>query len=280
MSGVYLNPLPDKHRCAKCGTLEAPESEKKLQCCSRCRAARYCSVACQKADWPTHKVLCPQYAMGKSLDDPGVYLGKKTRKGKKDEVTRTRADILADLSAFAMCHNPDTLTVTAWNLLDLINTPSRAKTHFLGVTVRRNLDSYNPRTYYSLVDAEVLPWPLLEKAYEKRVGMDMGKGGSLLTDSPRKVFEEDEERRKREDGALGSVMIVTIEVPDGQAMSPKEALMKLVVHIVQPVGLFKEHRDTLSALPRLSKAYYIKCLENSLKGGQYATRFMPYSGTS
>ena len=32
-----------------------------LKCCQRCRTVRYCSVTCQRADWPLHKPLCVRY---------------------------------------------------------------------------------------------------------------------------------------------------------------------------------------------------------------------------
>jgi hypothetical protein len=33
-----------------------------LMCCSRCRGAYYCSVECQKANWPVHKEECQNWA--------------------------------------------------------------------------------------------------------------------------------------------------------------------------------------------------------------------------
>jgi hypothetical protein len=39
--------------CSKVGTSEEPLAQ-----CSRCKSARYCSAACQKAHWPRHKVAC------------------------------------------------------------------------------------------------------------------------------------------------------------------------------------------------------------------------------
>ncbi len=37
--------------CDVCGTYQV-----KLSVCSRCKARKFCSVACQKKDWPKHKV--------------------------------------------------------------------------------------------------------------------------------------------------------------------------------------------------------------------------------
>jgi hypothetical protein len=42
--------------CRACGTKEG-----KFRKCSRCKAAHYCSVACQKYDWQFHKRTCKQF---------------------------------------------------------------------------------------------------------------------------------------------------------------------------------------------------------------------------
>ena len=47
---------PPLGRCNKCGKEESGAS--KLLRCSRCRAKFYCSEACQKSDWKSHKLQC------------------------------------------------------------------------------------------------------------------------------------------------------------------------------------------------------------------------------
>ncbi|KAL7268574.1 hypothetical protein RUND412_008797 [Rhizina undulata] len=42
--------------------LEFEKNELKLSWCTGCRVVKYCSKQCQKADWPTHKFLCPLFA--------------------------------------------------------------------------------------------------------------------------------------------------------------------------------------------------------------------------
>ena len=44
-------------QCAVCGAASRPAGKRLLKC-ARCRAVRYCSGACQKKDWPTHKQQC------------------------------------------------------------------------------------------------------------------------------------------------------------------------------------------------------------------------------
>lgn len=55
------------HVCKKI-TMEFPGTDvecevchktfKKIKTCGRCKRAYYCSVACQRADWPVHKLQC------------------------------------------------------------------------------------------------------------------------------------------------------------------------------------------------------------------------------
>ncbi|KAF9466837.1 hypothetical protein BDZ94DRAFT_1212419 [Collybia nuda] len=261
-------PKPDKTSCIKCGRAELPGQA--LQRCGKCRTAPYCSVECQKADWKLHKVVCVRYVMDKSMNYTGVYFGEKAPKAKK-EIRRTRGDILQDLTTFANAHNGDTLTVSAWNLLELTRDISRARSHFLALTLRRT-ESSNPRTLYSLVQAEVIPWPVMDEVYANR-----GYLVDSSSASPRDLLDSDAQRRKGDGhGSLGSVMVLSVELPKGDDRSPIEAFHQLSVHMLHPLGLFKAHQSTISRLPRLPREFYIKCLENSLKGGAYTMRFQPH----
>ena len=57
-------PLPSHHErlCARCFSQPA-----KLMRCTRCKWARYCCAACQRADWPDHKHECRALAV---VDSP------------------------------------------------------------------------------------------------------------------------------------------------------------------------------------------------------------------
>jgi len=47
--------------CANLGCLSMPlkaDSNGKSKLCSACMTVRYCSTACQKADWKGHKIAC------------------------------------------------------------------------------------------------------------------------------------------------------------------------------------------------------------------------------
>jgi hypothetical protein len=197
--------------------------------------------------------------MDKSLNYTGVFIGEKPSKSKKGEPKRTRyaltnvycriwlliaggsrGDILQDLSAFATAHNGclllvppandfprclrsnyrESLTLSAWNLLKLRKDISRARSHFLALTLRRT-ESSNPRTLYTLIEAEVIPWSVMDAAYANR-----GHFAESVPVSPRLMLYNDEQQRKRE-GGLGSVMVMSIELPKGDNRPPREAFKQV-----------------------------------------------------
>ncbi|OJJ49490.1 hypothetical protein ASPZODRAFT_14206 [Penicilliopsis zonata CBS 506.65] len=59
---MFAPMMPDQNvqnadrACATCGFSPSVDSE--LKRCARCKARYYCSVNCQKGDWPTHKQSC------------------------------------------------------------------------------------------------------------------------------------------------------------------------------------------------------------------------------
>lgn len=46
----------------------------KLRRCSQCRIVQYCSKACQRRDWPAHKVLCENITEGMVMVPRAVWL--------------------------------------------------------------------------------------------------------------------------------------------------------------------------------------------------------------
>jgi hypothetical protein len=66
-----LDALP-RRACDGCGATDAPT----LKTCGRCRAARFCSVACQRAAWGTHRLVCvPPAAAAATTEDAAAASG-------------------------------------------------------------------------------------------------------------------------------------------------------------------------------------------------------------
>ncbi len=53
----YKMAMGTAHVCKVCKAKTKPDGGSLLQC-SRCRSVKYCSAACQRQDWPTHKPSC------------------------------------------------------------------------------------------------------------------------------------------------------------------------------------------------------------------------------
>ncbi|KAJ7120345.1 hypothetical protein C8R44DRAFT_174528 [Mycena epipterygia] len=60
--------------CGACATLKIRED---VATCSGCKIAVYCNRACQRVDWPKHKLICSTIASNKLLLDLAEKLGRE-----------------------------------------------------------------------------------------------------------------------------------------------------------------------------------------------------------
>lgn len=134
--------------------------------------------------------------------------------------------------------------------MDLLKDIRKAKTHFFAVTVRRNLASMTPRTFYTFVDAEVVPFSVLTKKFE-HAGDLHGNSVNVMD-----VFTKNEAERIR-DGGLGAVMVMTVELREGENKLPAQAVAETAVPIFQPLGLFKVHQTSQTLAALVSLVYLI-----------------------
>jgi len=137
------------------------------------------------------------------------------------------------------------------------------------LTLRRT-PSKHPRTFYSLEAYDIIPLSWLEKLWS-----NLGNAIDESPVSPKKILADDAAKRKK-DGALGSVLVISMELAPGNNRSPREALETYNTHVIQPLGVFDVHKNKLATFPRLPVAYWEDCLKNGLKGGAWARTFVPY----
>ncbi|KAE9382723.1 hypothetical protein BT96DRAFT_1010128 [Gymnopus androsaceus JB14] len=159
---------------------------------------------------------------------------------------------------------------------------SKAHTHFLMITLKRNLSSSNPLTLYSLIDADVLPLSILDTELSK----------ASHVESPEKVegvphpvalridlLRKDEQQRLTA-GSLGSVLLVSVELTEDEMhKSPAQAVLDPVGHFTLWVySGYTREANTKSRLvikPFLPKQVWKLCLKNALDGNAYAMRVQP-----
>lgn len=109
--------------------------------------------------------------------------------------------------------------------MDLVKDISKAKTHFMAITLRRTASS-NPRTYYTLVDYEIIPFSWIEEVWSARAN---------IVDSSQvspKIIRDNDEAERKSDGALGSVLIMSCELPPGNNQSVREALKSVRIYVI------------------------------------------------
>jgi uncharacterized protein YaeQ len=103
--------------------------------------------------------------------------------------------------------------------MDLVRDLGRATTHFFALTLRRHPTETNPRKFYSLVDAAVLPLSLLEEKFKHTA--------NAATDQPvsdyiRGVqYQRDQLMR---DGALSTMVALFVELGPDEEKTVEEAV--------------------------------------------------------
>ena len=98
-----------------CGAVCAPYE------CSRCLKATYCSVLCQRKDWPTHKAACTPSAGG--VSPPEAVLLSVARDENTDMVSSTKA-VFGALSRLAIDADDDVALVTPTRVDKEVHVPA------------------------------------------------------------------------------------------------------------------------------------------------------------
>mmetsp|Transcript_6216 Transcript_6216/g.7872 ORF Transcript_6216/g.7872 Transcript_6216/m.7872 type:complete len:623 (-) Transcript_6216:238-2106(-) len=108
--GAFMDVKLASYICSWCGKAEENE---KLTKCAECKNVFYCSPACQKADWPDHKLLCEK--MKKDRKD--YKKEKKAHKSKGGKVIEKTLNITeaSGTGSFFLFYNHEVLSVHGSN---------------------------------------------------------------------------------------------------------------------------------------------------------------------
>ena len=70
-------------------------SSARLLLCGGCRCVSYCSAACQKTDWPTHKVACKKWQAAKAAQQATTQSASSSSSSSSDESSTSAASLAA-----------------------------------------------------------------------------------------------------------------------------------------------------------------------------------------
>ncbi|KAJ7176304.1 hypothetical protein C8R43DRAFT_556971 [Mycena crocata] len=173
--------------------------------------------------------------------------------------------VLQDLSAWALEHNGDTLTITAWHALGLLDDLEARKSKVLLLGLCRTQVHDNPRLYYNLKEACVVPVADLKRIFKHR------------SQHPGRLLRQNEQVRLK-DGAIGVMLVMSVEQTADDTRTVVEAVGQISTMTFQPLGVFDVHLESVRRLHGgvVSETMWKACLANSLKGGRFFPMFVPY----
>ncbi|KAI0750175.1 hypothetical protein C8Q80DRAFT_1269923 [Daedaleopsis nitida] len=155
----------------ECNNCYITGDKKALFACSQCKAMRYCSRECQKADWQSHKPLCQNNGKLESIlkAHSGSSSGLFDRLMLVDGISIYELD--QRLEKWVRFHNTNLMIATIHALRIPVDI-SRARTHLLYVSLApRGQDEHQGHAakFFRVVDAVVIevedalrrpsPWP-------------------------------------------------------------------------------------------------------------------------
>ncbi|KAJ7026036.1 hypothetical protein C8F04DRAFT_1268630 [Mycena alexandri] len=173
---------------------------------------------------------------------------------------------MEDINRWAEVHNGDCLPIVAWQALGLLRDIEARKSKILILGLCRTA-STTPRTYYTLKEVYVASAIEVKRIFKGR------------SNNPGRVLREQEEIRLK-DGALGAMLILTVEMAAddnrplmtalGQAGFTFHALSTMTMH---PLGVFEVHRTAIQQIGQLPEIMWKTCLSNVLRGGLFSFTF-------
>lgn len=115
-------------------------------------------------------------------------------------------------------------TFAAWHALNLVNNISNSETHFLAITLRRNLASTNVRSSYKFEDmaVEVMQEKFADKASVSTPGML-----SMPMDPMQMVALNRAACIKHGGFDFGGMLVAPVELTNGERKSPEQAVQEV-----------------------------------------------------